>query len=42
MTKQEGRRLVVLAGLGALGLSWREAQALLTTHIDRLAPEEDR
>ncbi len=42
MTKQEGRRLVVLAGLGALGLSWREAEALLVTHIDRLAPEEDR
>jgi AcrR family transcriptional regulator len=42
MSRQEGRRLVVLAGLGALGLSWREAQALLETHIDRLAPEEDR
>jgi AcrR family transcriptional regulator len=42
MTKDEGRRLVVLAGLGALGLSWREAGALLETHIDRLAPEEDQ
>jgi len=42
MTKQEGRRLVVLAGLGALGLSWREANTLLESHIDRLAPEEDR
>jgi AcrR family transcriptional regulator len=42
MTKHDGRRLVVLAGLGALGLSWREAEALLAAHIDRLAPEEDR
>lgn len=42
LSRQEGRRLVVLAGLGALGLSWREADALLTTHVERLAPEEDR
>ncbi|WP_375407084.1 TetR/AcrR family transcriptional regulator [uncultured Amnibacterium sp.] len=42
MSRQEGRRLVVLAGLGVLGLSWRDAQAVLETHIDRLAPEEDR
>lgn len=42
MTRQEGRRLVVLAGLGVLGLSWRDAQAVLETHLDRLAPEEDR
>lgn len=42
MTRQEGRRLVVLAGLAVLGLSWREAQTVLETHIDRLAPEEDR
>jgi AcrR family transcriptional regulator len=42
VSRQEGRRLVVLAGLSALGLSWREAQALLEAHIDRLAPEEDR
>lgn len=42
MSRQEGRRLVVLAGLGALGLSWREANALLDTHVERLAPEEDR
>jgi AcrR family transcriptional regulator len=42
VSRQEGRRLVVLAGLGVLGLSWREAQAVLETHIDRLAPEEER
>jgi AcrR family transcriptional regulator len=42
ISRQEGRRLVVLAGLGALGLSWREAHAVLDAHIDRLAPEEDR
>ena len=42
MSRQEGRRLVVLAGLGVLGLSWREAQAVLETHLDRLAPEDPR
>jgi AcrR family transcriptional regulator len=42
MSRQEGRRLVVLAGLAVLGLSWREAQTVLETHIDRLAPEEAR
>jgi len=42
VSRQEGRRLVVLAGLAVLGLSWREAQDVLETNIDRLAPEEDR
>ena len=42
MTRQEGRRIVVLAGLGALGLSWREANTVLDANADRLAPEEDR
>ena len=42
MSRQEGRRLVVLAGLGALGLSWQDANAVLDRHADRLAPEEDR
>ncbi|MGN6446240.1 TetR/AcrR family transcriptional regulator [Amnibacterium sp.] len=41
VSRQEGRRLVVLSGLGALGLSWREAGAVLERHADRLAPEED-
>jgi AcrR family transcriptional regulator len=38
----EGRRLVILAGLGALGLSWREAQDLLTRHAARLVEEAAR
>jgi AcrR family transcriptional regulator len=42
MSRQEGRRLVVLAGLSALGLSWREAGAVLAANLDRLAPEEGR
>ena len=42
MTRQEGRRMVVLAGLAALGLSWRESNAVLAANADRLAPEEDR
>jgi AcrR family transcriptional regulator len=42
MSLEEGRRLVVLAGLGALGLSWREANAVLETGARRPAPEEDR
>lgn len=40
--RQEGRRLVVLAGLGALGLSWREAQAVIAAHPDRLLEEVAR
>ena len=40
--REEGRRLVVLAGLGALGLSWREAQAVLDRHADRLTAEAAR
>ena len=39
LTRREGRRLVVLAGLGALGLGWREAQAVLDAHADRLLDE---
>jgi AcrR family transcriptional regulator len=42
MGRAEGRRLVVLAGLGALGLSWREAQAVLDAHGDRLVEEAAR
>jgi AcrR family transcriptional regulator len=37
--RTDGRRLVILAGLGALGLSWREAEELLTRHADRLVEE---
>ncbi|WP_375388819.1 TetR/AcrR family transcriptional regulator [uncultured Amnibacterium sp.] len=39
MSREEGRRLVVLAGLGALGLGWREAQAVLEQHAARLLDE---
>jgi AcrR family transcriptional regulator len=39
--RAEGRRLVVLAGLGALGLSWREAQDVLTAHAARLTEEAE-
>ncbi|MBW4041287.1 MAG: TetR family transcriptional regulator [Acidobacteria bacterium] len=42
MSRHEGRRLVVLAGLGALGLSWRDANAVLVANADRLTPEDDR
>ena len=38
----EGRRLVILAGLGALGLSWREAGELITAHAGVLALVADR
>jgi AcrR family transcriptional regulator len=50
LSREQGVRLVVLAGLGALGLGWREADAFLAehagelgldrTHIDELGPEE--
>lgn len=40
--REEGRRLVILAGLGALGLSWREAHAVLDAHDDRLLQEDPR
>ncbi|MFD1720605.1 TetR/AcrR family transcriptional regulator [Amnibacterium endophyticum] len=40
--REEGRRLVILAGLGALGLSWREAAALLESHAGRLLRDGDR
>ncbi|HEY0374402.1 MAG TPA: helix-turn-helix domain-containing protein [Amnibacterium sp.] len=41
LSRIEGRRLVILAGLGALGLSWREAHAVLDEHhalLDEEAP----
>lgn len=37
--RAEGRRLVILAGLGALGLSWREAAEVLAVHDHRLLQE---
>ena len=37
--REEGRRLVILAGLGALGLSWREAHAVLDAQPDRLVED---
>lgn len=40
--REEGRRLVILAGLGALGLSWRQAQAVLEAHADRLLQDGPR
>jgi AcrR family transcriptional regulator len=40
LTRAEGVRLVVLAGLGALGLGWREADAFLTAHARELGLEE--
>ena len=36
LTRAEGVRLVVLAGLGALGLGWRDADAFLTAHAGEL------
>lgn len=39
LSRTEGRRLVILAGLGALGLSWHEAHAVLDTHGALLAEE---
>src|SRR4051812_13736808 len=39
LSRTEGRRLVILAGLGALGLSWREAHALLEDHRTLLDEE---
>lgn len=42
LSRREGRRLVILAGLGALGLSWREARSLLEIHRDLLDAEADR
>ncbi|MDH2443715.1 TetR/AcrR family transcriptional regulator [Amnibacterium sp. CER49] len=40
LSRRDGRRLVVLAGLGALGLSWREAGELLDRNAALLM--EDR
>jgi len=42
LTREEGRRLVILAGLGALGLSWRQAGAVLEAHADRLVRDGAR
>jgi len=42
LSRIEGRRLVILAGLGALGLSWREAHAVLDTHRSLLDEEAQR
>jgi hypothetical protein len=39
LTRAEGVRLVVLAGLGALGLGWREADAFLAAHARELGLE---
>ena len=40
--REEGRRLVVLAGLGALGLGWREADAFTARHAARLGLADAR
>lgn len=39
LTRAEGVRLVVLAGLGALGLGWRDADAFLAAHARELGLE---
>lgn len=39
LSRAEGVRLVVLAGLGALGLGWRDADAFLTAHAAELGLE---
>jgi AcrR family transcriptional regulator len=41
LSRRDGRRLVVLAGLGALGLGWREAQALLEANAERLLDDAE-
>jgi AcrR family transcriptional regulator len=38
--RDEGRRLVILGGLGALGLSWRDADAVLADSARRLGLDE--
>lgn len=40
LSRTAGVRLVVLAGLGALGLCWREADAFLAAHAAGLGLEE--
>jgi AcrR family transcriptional regulator len=40
LSRSDGVRLVVLAGLGALGLGWREADAFLAAHAAELGLEE--
>jgi AcrR family transcriptional regulator len=42
LSRADGRRLVILAGLGALGLSWRDAHAVLDANRPLLDEEEDR
>ncbi|MGN6742969.1 MAG: TetR/AcrR family transcriptional regulator, partial [Amnibacterium sp.] len=42
LSRADGRRLVIVAGLGALGLSWRDAHALLAAHADLLEAEAAR
>jgi AcrR family transcriptional regulator len=42
LSRTDGRRLVILAGLGALGLSWREAHAVLDGNRGLLEAEGDR
>lgn len=42
LSRIDGRRLVILAGLGALGLSWREAHGVLDTHHALLDGEAGR
>lgn len=41
LSRADGIRLVVLAGLGALGLGWREADAFLAAHAAELGLEGD-
>jgi AcrR family transcriptional regulator len=40
LSRTEGERLEVLAGLGALGLGWRDADAFLAAHAQELVLEE--
>jgi AcrR family transcriptional regulator len=42
LSRTDGRRLVILAGLGALGLSWREAHAVLDGNRALLESDVDR
>ena len=42
LSREAGRRLVILAGLGVLGLSWREAAAVVDAHAGALGLEDAR
>ncbi|HEV7622886.1 MAG TPA: helix-turn-helix domain-containing protein [Amnibacterium sp.] len=42
LPRPDGRRLVILAALGALGLSWRQAHAVLEANRGLLDSETDR